>query len=249
MKFTDKTILVTGGAGGIGKGIVTALAKEGARVAFFDINEEKGKATEEEISKISECMFVKVNLMEKDDVVAGFQKVIDKYKTIHGLVNCAQASKNVPFLDTTEKEFELAFGTGFWPTFHLMKLSHPYLKENEGSIVNFASGAGLKGMLTQTSYAAAKEAIRGISRVAANEWGPDNININIVCPIANSEGVAEWRQHNAEAYDQMVGAIPLRRLGDPEQDIGRVVSFLLSKDAKFMTGQTIMVDGGSVMMR
>lgn len=68
---------------------------------------------------------MKVNLMDKEDVVSGFQKVIDKFTTIHGLVNCAQASKNVPFLDTTEEEFELAFGTGFWPTFHLMKLSYP----------------------------------------------------------------------------------------------------------------------------
>ncbi|GAB6990781.1 SDR family NAD(P)-dependent oxidoreductase [Paenibacillus pini] len=249
MKFKDKTILVTGGAGGIGKGIVTALAKQGARVAFFDINEDKGKATEEEINEITECMFVKVNLMDKDDLIAGFNKVIDNYSTIHGLVNCAQASKNVSFMDTTEAEFELSFGTGFWPTFHLMKLSYPHLKENQGTIVNFASGAGLEGMPTQTSYAAAKEAIRGISRVAATEWGQDNININIICPIAESEGVRAWRERMPEAYDKMVNEIPLKRLGDCEQDIGRVVAFYLSEEAKFITGQTIMVDGGSVKLR
>lgn len=249
MKFTDKVILVTGGAGGIGKGIVTALVKEGAKVAFFDINEEKGLATEKELNEIGETMFVKVNLMNKEDIVAAFQKVIDRFSTLHGLVNCAQASKNVPFMETTEAEMELAFGTGFWPTFHLMKLSYPHLKETQGSIVNFASGAGLNGMPTQTSYAAAKEAIRGISRVAATEWGPDNININIVCPIANSEGVQTWKTHFPDQYDAMVSKIPLRRLGDVEQDIGRVVSFLLSEDASFMTGQTVMVDGGSLMLR
>lgn len=249
MKFKDKVILVTGGAGGIGKGIVTALVKEGAKVAFFDINEEKGLATERELNEIGETMFVKVNLMNKDDIVAAFQKVIERFSTLHGLVNCAQASKNVPFMETTEAEMELAFGTGFWPTFHLMKLSYPHLKETQGSIVNFASGAGLNGMPTQTSYAAAKEAIRGISRVAATEWGPDNINVNIVCPIANSEGVQTWKTHFPDQYDAMVNKIPLRRLGDVEQDIGRVVSFLLSEDASFMTGQTVMVDGGSLMLR
>lgn len=249
MKFQGKVILVTGGAGGIGKGIVTALVKEGARVAFFDINEEKGLATEKELNEIGETMFVNVNLMNKEDIIAAFQSVIDRFSTLHGLVNCAQASRNLPFMETTEAEMELAFGTGFWPTFHLMKLSYPYLKETEGSIVNFASGAGINGMLTQASYAAAKEAIRGISRVAANEWGPDNINVNIVCPIANSEGVQVWKENNPDAYAGMVRGIPLRRLGDVEQDIGRVVTFLLSEDASFMTGQTIMVDGGSVMMR
>lgn len=104
-------------------------------------------------------------------------------------------------------------------------------------------------MATQTSYAAAKEAIRGISRVAATEWGPDNININIVCPIAASEGVQEWKERMPEAYEKMVNDIPLKRLGDCEKDIGRVVAFYLSEDAKFITGQTIMVDGGTVKLR
>jgi len=249
MKFKDKTIIVTGGAGGIGKGIVSALIKQGARVAFFDVNEEKGLETEKEMNQIGESMFVKVNLMNKEEILAAFQQVINKYSTLHGLVNCAQASRNLPFNDTTEAEFELAFGTGFWPTFHLMKLAYPYLKETEGSIVNFASGAGLAGMATQTSYAAAKEAIRGISRVAATEWGADNINVNIVCPVANSEGVQAWKERAPEAYDFMINKIPLKRLGHVEQDIGRVVTFLLSEDASFITGQTIMVDGGSQYLR
>ncbi|OXL85047.1 oxidoreductase [Paenibacillus sp. SSG-1] len=249
MKLADHTILVNGGAAGIGRGVVMALAKEGARVAFFDSSEEKGRITEKEVSERAECMFVKVNLLDKDEVAQGFKQVIGRFKTLHGLVNCAQASRNVPFLDTTEEELRLALHTGFLPAFHLMKWSYPYLKETQGSIVNFASGAALEGMPTQTSYAAAKEALRGISRVAAKEWGPDQINVNIVCPIAASEGVLEWKVKMPEAYEKMVNNIPLRRLGDCEHDVGRVVCFLLSRDAKFITGQTIMVDGGTMMLR
>ena len=102
---------------------------------------------------------------------------------------------------------------------------------------------------SQTSYAAAKEAIRGISRVAANEWGPEGINVNIISPIALTGGVEQWKKDSPELYEAMINNIPLRKLGDPEEDIGRVAVFLSSSDADYVTGQTIMVDGGSIKLR
>ena len=118
---------------------------------------------------------------------------------------------------------------------------------NGGTDEGGLSGAGIGGNPGQSSYAAAKEGIRGMSRVAASEWGPDNINVNIVCPIVMTKALEEWREREPEMYEKNVKAIPLGRFGDAEKDVGRVCVFLASPDASFVTGDTIMVQGGSGM--
>ncbi|HEY9577099.1 MAG TPA: SDR family oxidoreductase [Pseudobacillus sp.] len=249
MRLEGKVAIVTGGAGGIGRGIALAMAKEGAHVAIVDVNEENGKKTLEEVNQLTEGMLFIKDISVKENIEAIVSEIVSRFGKIDVLVNNAHASKNVPFTETTMEHFDLSFGTGFYPTFHFMKACYPELKKTKGKVINFASGAGLEGQVTQASYAAAKEAIRAISRVAANEWGPDGINVNLISPIALTPGVEYWRDHNKEAYDDMVQKIPLRRLGDPEQDIGRTAVFLASDDANYITGQTIMVDGGTVKLR
>ena len=144
---------------------------------------------------------------------------------------------------------DLSFSTGFYPTFWLMKAAHPQLAERDGSVINFASGAGIDGSPTQASYAAAKEAIRAISRVAANEWARDGINVNVISPLALTEGVEAYIEANPGIEKRLLSGTPMRRFGDPESDIGRVAVFLASDDASYMTGQTMMVDGGGLMLR
>src|SRR5699024_4855602 len=116
-------------------------------------------------------------------------------------------------------------------------------------VINFASGAGINGNVNQASYAAAKEAIRAISRVAANEFGAYGINVNLISPIANTEGIQAWAKEHPNHYDAMLANIPLGRLGDPENDIGRAAVLLASEDAEFISGQTIMVDGRTIKLR
>src|SRR5699024_1687720 len=115
--------------------------------------------------------------------------VVSTFGKLDVLVNNAHASRSKPFLDQTQADFDLSFNTGFYPTFYLMQAAMPHLKETKGNIINFASGAGIEGHATQASYAAAKEAIRAITRVAANEFGKDGITVNLIAPIANSPGV------------------------------------------------------------
>lgn len=110
-------------------------------------------------------------------------------------------------------------------------------------------GAGINGDINQASYAAAKEAIRAITRVAANEFGPFGINVNLISPIANSPGVQQWAKEQPEYYETMLAKIPLRRLGELEEDIGRAAVFLASEDSNYISGQTIMVDGGATKLR
>lgn len=249
-RLEGKVAFITGGASGIGRGICLAMAKEGASIVLVDLNEENGKKTEKELQDLgAKAVFMQANLMEHDKLPALVDKAVEQFGKLDILVNNAHASKNVPFEETTKEIMDLSFNTGFWPTFIFMKAALPHLKESKGKIINFASGAGIDGQVTQTSYAAAKEAIRGITRVAANEWGQYGININLISPIANSPGIAVWKENNPEAYEAMLNKIPLRRIGDTENDIGRVAVFLASDDSDYITGQTIMVDGGSVKLR
>jgi len=249
-KLQDKVVIITGGAGGIGSGIAKAMVKEGAIVAIVDLNEETGTLMEKELQAISpKSMFIQANLMDHKNLGKIVQTVVDKYGKLDVLVNNAHASKQVSIEDTTQEDLDLSFGTGFYPTFYLMQAALPYLKESKGNIINFSSGAGLEGHETQAAYAAAKEAIRGVSRVAANEWGKFGINVNIISPLANTPGVQEWAKAQPEYYEVVKNKIPLGRFGEIEEDIGRVAVFLASEDSRYMTGQTMMVDGGSIMLR
>ncbi|MDG3011645.1 SDR family oxidoreductase [Rhodococcus sp. D2-41] len=247
MRLEGKVAIVTGGAGGIGRGIVRAFVKEGARVLIVDINDEAGRALESEFDGTAKYLGVDISKQENASRIR--DAAVDAFGSVSVLVNNAHASRQAPLMETTQEMLDLSFGTGFYPTFWLMQACHEQLKAAQGSVINFASGAGLKGDVTQSSYAAAKEAIRAISRVAANEWAADNINVNIISPLAATEGVKAYIAANPGIEETLLAKTPLHRFGDPESDIGRVAVFLASADASYMTGQTLMVDGGSIMLR
>lgn len=245
-RLAGKVAIVTGGAGGIGRGIVEAFIKEGAQVLAVDIDEQRGAELAREYPQ--QLRFLGCDLTQANSATTIVQAAIDAFGGIHVLVNNAHVSRQIPLLETTQEHLDLSFNTSFYPTLRLMQAAHSELKRNQGSVINFGSGAGIRGMPTQASYAAAKEAIRGISRVAASEWGEDNINVNVICPLAATEGVERWLEEFPEMLEPTLEKVPLKRLGNPEQDIGRVAVFLASDDASYMTGQTLMADGGSIML-
>ncbi|WP_436955585.1 SDR family NAD(P)-dependent oxidoreductase [Staphylococcus sp. AS1337] len=248
-RLDNKIAIVTGGAGGIGSGIVRAYVKENAKVVIVDIAEEKGQALSQELNNQGyDTLFIKTDLSNKASLQACVDQTIQTYGQIDILINNAHASRMNSFLNITEDDLNLSFNTGFYATFYLCQMVIPYLKETHGNIINFGSGAAVKGDKNQGSYIVAKEAIRGITRVIANEFGEFGINANIISPIAYSEGVDQWRKDNPEYYNQVVQGIPLQKFGDVEKDIGPVAVFLGSKDAQYITGQTVMVDGGSIKL-
>ncbi|CDN40981.1 SDR family NAD(P)-dependent oxidoreductase [Paenibacillus sp. P22] len=249
MRLQGKVGIITGSASGIGRGMALAMAKEGAHIAIVDVNEQKGRETLAEVNRCTEGRLFIRDISVKDNAHDIVAEVVKKFGKLDILVNNAHASRQASFIETTQEQLDLSFGTGFYPTFHFMQAAYAELKKSQGKVINFASGAGIDGQATQTSYAAAKEAIRAISRVAANEWGPDGINVNLISPIALTPGVEQWRDSAPDMYEAMINRIPLRRLGDPEQDIGQVAVFLASEEANYITGQTIMVDGGSIKLR
>lgn len=249
-KLANKVAIVTGGAGGIGRGIVKHFLDLGARVAVVDIvDQDKGEAAVAEMADGRDAMYLKADIAIADNAGVIVKAVVQRFGELHVLVNNAHASTQAPILETTQAMWELSLGTGLFASFHLMRAAYPELKKVRGSIVNFASGAALKGQPTQVTYAAAKEAIRALSRVAANEWAADGIRVNIVSPIALTPGIRAWSESDPAQYQQVLHGIPLGRLGDPEHDIAPVVAFLASDESRYMTGQTLMADGGSIMLR
>ena len=173
-------------------------------------------------------------------------RTIEKFGKINTLVNNAQVSKSgLPLIEHTKEDLDLSIHSGLYAAFFYMRECHPYLKESKGSVINFASGAGLFGKLGQSSYAAAKEGIRGLSRVAAAEWGPDGIRVNVICPLAMTESLQQWREQFPDLFEKTIQGIPLGRFADPKEDIGRVAVFLASEDAHYVTGETITLQGGS----
>lgn len=250
MKLDKKVAIITGGAGGIGLGIATAFVKEGATVAIVDLNKEAGDAAIEKLQKISpQSIFLQADLTVRTELPSLVEQVVTKLGKLDILVNNAHASRMKSIEEMTQEDIDLSFNTGFYPTLYLMQAALPHLKESKGSVINFSSGAGLNGDVNQGSYAAAKEAIRGITRVAANEWGEYGITCNLISPIAKTPGIEHWGKENPEAYQAILAKNPLGRLGDPEKDIGRTAVFLASEDASYITGQTMMVDGGSIKLR
>jgi len=244
MQLENKVAIVTGAGRGIGKGVATALVKAGGKVLIVDREAELGQATEAQLRQLGHASFLPFDLSKHDRLHEVVQAALARFGKLDVVVNAAQAAQLLPLAETTNDVMKLPFDTGFWPTFILMREAYPHLRQTEGSIINFATGAAFDALPTQGAYNAAKEAIRAISKVAANEWGPDGIRVNIICPFANSPGVQAWKEYAPEDYARQIEKVSLRRIGDCEADIGAAVVFLASSAAGYITGQTLMVDGG-----
>lgn len=258
--FKNKTVLITGGgkasladgsAGSIGYGIAIAYAKEGANLVLTGRNMSKLTAAKEEL----ESQYGIRVLALQADISAGadnaavaaevVEKAIAEFGRIDVLINNAQASASgVTLANHTTEQFDLAVYSGLYAAFYYMQACYPYLKQAKGSVINFASGAGLFGNYGQCAYAAAKEGIRGLSRVASTEWAADGINVNVVCPLAWTAQLEQFKLAYPEAFDKNVHTPPMGYFGRSEEDIGRVCVQLAHPDFKYMTGETLTLEGG-----
>ena len=245
-----RAVLKDGSCGSIGYGIATAYAKEGANLVITGRNVKKLEAAKQELESL---YGIKVLTVQADVCAGGnneatvanvVKQAVDTFGGIQVLINNAQASASgVPLTEHTTEQFDLAIYSGLYAAFYYMKACYPYLAESHGSVINFASGAGLFGNFGQSAYAAAKEGIRGMSRVAATEWGKDGINVNVVCPLAWTAQLEKFKNAYPDAYEKNVHMPPMGHLGDAELEIGRVCVQLASPDFKYMSGETLTLEG------
>lgn len=258
--LTGKTAIITGAGravlsdgrcGSIGYGIATAYAKEGANLVITGRNVKKLEDAKEELERLYGIQVLTVQAdvnagADNEAVVAEVvRQTMEKFGRIDVLINNAQASASgVPLAEHTTDQFNLALYSGLYAVFYYMKACYPHLIKTKGSVINFASGAGLFGNYGQCAYAAAKEGIRGLTRVAATEWAKDGINVNIICPLAWTAQLENFEKAYPDAFKANVKMPPAGHYGDAELEIGRVCVQLASPDFKYLTGETLTLEGG-----
>ena len=249
-KLDGKTVLIIGGAQGIGRGSVLAVASEGANLVVGDINGDGALTTAADARGRGACgVGMTVDVVDHAQVDAMVAAALAEFGAIEGLVNVAFLRTDVvPVEDMSLDTFARELQVDVVGCLLAMQAVFPHLRERGGSIVNFSSGAGVHGIPGRSGYSAAKAAIRLLSRTAALEWGGLGIRVNSVCPWSLSPSLEESLRSGALSGVDIAKAAPLGRIGDPEADIGVGVTFLLSDDSRYMTGQTVALDGGSLAL-
>lgn len=245
--LSGKVAIVTGAGQGVGQGIALALASEGADIAVLGRKAAKLETT---------CGLVRERGARAEpfpcDVAdtGGMPELVDRIAETFGgidiLVNNAYSGSYGPLLSMSDADFQKGFLTGPFAAFSLMKACHPHMKERGGgSIVNLVTSAMVRwDPSTYGAYAAAKQALRSLTRTAAAEWGPDGIRANSIAPHALSPGLKRWTEAFPDEAEEFRKTIPLGYIGDCEQDIGRAVVALVGPDLRYLTGATVPLDGG-----
>ncbi len=242
--LTGRTALVTGADRGVGKGIALALGRAGCRIAVnYHTAPERAEQTVAEIQALGTDAFaVQADVGAAGDVRRMFATVIDRFHQLDILVNNAGVQTWKPIVDMTEQEWDVVLDTNLKGSFLCTQAAALHMKEHGGgSIVNIGSGCNRVPFPTLASYTASKGGIEMLTKVTAVELGPHRIRVNCVAP-----GAIEIERTRLELpdYAGTWGRItPLGRIGTPE-DVGLVVAFFASDDSRFVTGQTIWVDGG-----
>ncbi len=241
----DQTAIVTGGTSGIGKAIALTYAQQGARVAIFGSNKEKGERALQELSqeKMSgEVYFFPVDVTQKPQVDEAVKSVIEKFSKVDILVNNAGITRDQLLMKMTEEEWDTIMDVNVKSCFNLTNtLIRSMLKARKGVIINMSSVVGISGNAGQANYAASKAAIIGFTKALAKEVASRNILVNCIAPGFISTPMTN--ELSDLQKESILAKIPLGRMGDAS-DVAQMALFLASPMAKYITGQVFVVDGG-----
>jgi NAD(P)-dependent dehydrogenase (short-subunit alcohol dehydrogenase family) len=247
----DQVAIVTGAGQGVGRGVALALAAEGAKVVVLGRTLAKCEAVAAEIAgRGGEAIAVQCDVEHRDEIEASVRQAVDSWDRIDILVNNAQTKVYKSIRKMTDDDMDTMWQSGPMATFRLMQTCFPHLRNTSGCVINMGSGSSILPQGAMSGYAMTKEAVRVMTRVGAIEWGRFGIRVNAICPLAQSPGMDEFDTAAPGAMsDTVIPLVPLGRLGDPEADIGRAVVYLASKDGSYITGTTLMIDGGFNYLR
>ncbi len=257
MRFAEKVVTVTGAGSGIGRAIALAFAREGARVVVGDVNEDAAQKTAQEIRALGgRTLAVRVDVTKRPEVEAFFKKAVEEFGKVDIAANNAGVSTMNPVVDLTEEEWDFNMDVNAKGVFLCCQAVARYMiKQGFGRIVNTASMGGKHGIPFLAHYCASKFAVIGFTQSLALELSKYKINVNCVCPglvrtsMQEREVVWEAKLRGMtpeEVKDEYIRMTPLGRLEVPE-DVAKIVTFLASDDAEFMTGQAVNITGGIEM--
>ena len=247
MRLAGKVALVTGGGRGIGREIAMTLAGEGADIVIWDVNPVDSLNTCKEIeSSGRKTLADQVDVTNYENVEAGINKILDKYGKIDILVNNAGITKDNLLLRMSQQEWDSVINVNLKGTFNCTKaVFRPLSKQRSGRIINIASIIGIIGNYGQANYAASKAGIIALTKTSARELASRNVTVNAIAPgFIQTEMTAKLPD---DVKAKLREAIPMQKLGTP-RDVANACLFLASQEADYITGQTIVVDGGMVMV-
>ena len=255
MRFKDKVAVVTGGASGIGRSVVEQFAKEGARVAIWDVADEAGEKLAEEITGRNETVqYRHVNVTQSEEVDTAVEELLGEWGKIDILINNAGILRDGQLVKVKDGEiqkrmsdemFEMVIDVNLRGVFFCTRAVAPQMiKQKGGVILNATSVVGLYGNFGQTNYVATKSGVIGMTKVWARELGRYGVRVNAIAPgfIATEMVIAMPEK----ILDGMRQHTPLGRLGEP-QDVANAYAFLASDQASFISGTVLSVDGGIVV--
>lgn len=252
MLLKGKRIIVTGGASGIGAATVRSYVREGARVVSLDVNHADGERVAREAG--SGAAYMPCDIADRAAVGAAFDRAVSELGGLDVMANVAGIERRTPAEDIADDEWDAVFAINVKGTLYTNQAAFRAMRDGGGRIINFGSGAGIRGQAGSAHYSASKGAVMAWTRTVAQEWAKYRITVNSVVPAIWTPMYDAYRSRMSDQermiHDMaMQHVVPLGgKLGDPDADAGPVMIFLASDLSHFMTGQCFAVDGGMIML-